>query len=334
MKIQILGQGISAHLALIKFYRNNEINWERKNDNFTLPMSSTLDLIPFIQDTFNINYSDLPKFNSIVKTGVRKTNFNNNDFYSNFSMPYNALHFDSKSFNNYIYENIDFTETNKTDFVIDATKPKDLTDYKIIEHIPVNSAVGIKIKNKTKRNYTHILAVNYGWLQIIPTLEYVYIYYIYNNKINKTEQIENELSMFNSKEYHHINFDSYYMQNPFKDNYLHLGLNSFFIEPFDATSLSGNLRLLDLADDLINKTIKKDYALFLYQDYIKESIEILMLHYVSKVKYKTEFWKNANEQATDYLLNKGHKLRNPSNFYSESGFKKLYSNLGLFNYIQ
>ena len=51
MKIEIIGNGISAHLAALK-YIENPLKWNRQDDYFTLPMSSTLDLIPFLKDSY------------------------------------------------------------------------------------------------------------------------------------------------------------------------------------------------------------------------------------------------------------------------------------------
>ncbi len=184
MKIEIIGNGISAHLAALK-YIENPLKWNRQDDYFTLPMSSTLDLIPFLKDSIDIEYKDFPNFNAIVKTGVRKTNFGCNDFYSNFTAPYVAMHFDSWSFNNYIYKNLDIKETKDIDYTIQTKKPVVDNSYNIIK-VPVNAAIGIRIPNKSKRTYTHLVAEEHGWVQIIPTYNYIYMYYVYNKNITST----------------------------------------------------------------------------------------------------------------------------------------------------
>jgi len=332
MEIKIIGNGISAHLAALKYIKN-PLKWDRQDDYFTLPMSSTLDLIPFLKDSIDIEYKDFPDFNAIPKTGVRKTNFGCNDFYSNFTAPYVAMHFDSWSFNNYIYKNLNIKEAKDTDYIIQTKKPVVDNSYNLIT-VPVNAAIGIRIPNKSKRTYTHLVAEEHGWVQIIPTYNYIYMYYVYNKNITSTEEIKDYFKVFKQDYFHAMDFNSYYKKDPFQDNYLHLGLNAFFIEPFDATSLSGALRLLDLSQDIMNKTIKKDHALFLYNDYIKEALEVLMLHYVSRVPFNSEFWNRANDIATDYLINNKHVIREPSNFYSKEGFNRLYKKLGLSSYIQ
>lgn len=333
LHIEIQGSGLPAHLALLKYHKNNKINWNCVDTNFTLPMSSTLDFIPFMQDSIDFNWSDLELFNGNLKTGVEKINYNNNIFQSNFKPPFVALHFDSLSMSKYLYDMCKYDTTNKSDILIDASKPVDISSYINIKHVPTNCAIGYKYKEKFLSNRTKLEAAEHGWIQTIPTADYVYVNYVFNSDINNPQEIANSLPLRNYN-YELINFSSYYLQNPFLDNQLKLGLSSFFIEPFDATSLSGNLRLLDLFTDIHNKYLKHDEALYLYFDYIKEAIEVLMLHYVSEVPFKSEFWKQAKDKAEDYLTNTGIKKRDVSNFYSKEGYKKLYKNLNVFNYIR
>jgi hypothetical protein len=331
--IKIQGSGLPAHLALLKYHKNNKINWNYVDTNFTLPMSSTLDFIPFMQDSIDFSWSDLKHFNGNLKTGVTKINFNNNTFESNFKPPFVALHFDSLSMSKYLFNKCKYIPSTKADIVIDADKPNDMSNYINIKHVPTNCAIGYKYKDKNAFTKTKIEAAKHGWIQTIPTRDYVYVNYIFNSDINNPQDIANSLPLRNYN-YQLTKFSSYYTQNPFLENKLKLGLNSFFIEPFDATSLSGNLRLLDLFTDYQNKHIKHSDALYYYFDYIKEIMEVLMLHYVSEVPYKTEFWRHAKDKAEDYLLNTGIKKRDISNFYSKEGYEKLYKNLNVFSYIQ
>jgi hypothetical protein len=333
MDIEIIGNGLPAHLALSKIYKNNNIKWDYEESNFELPMSSTLDLIPFLMDNIKFEWTDLENFNGNIKTGVKKVNFNNNTFYSNFQAPYVALHFDTLSMSNYLYNRCNYTPTNDSIFTINTNKPSSFDTYKLLEHVPTNCAVGYKFKENNSITHTTIEASEFGWIQTIPTKDYLYVYYIFNKDINSPEEIADTLPLKNYP-YKIIDFDSFYYQDPFQEKELKLGLNCFFIEPFDATSISGNLRILDLYDDLSKKLISKDYALYLYYDYIKECMEVLMMHYISDVPFDTEFWKLAKEKAEDYFNSKGLTKRDVSNFYSEKGYEKLYKNLGISSYIQ
>jgi len=331
--IKIQGSGLPAHLALLKYHKYNKINWNYADTEFTLPMSSTLDFIPFMQDSINFSWSDLKLFNGNLKTGVNKVNFNNKSFDSNFKPPFVALHFDSLSMSKYLYSKCKYNSTKKSDILIDASKPVDMSNYLTLNHVPTNCAIGYKYKEEYASTKTKLEATEHGWIQTIPTAKYVYVYYIFNSDINNPQDIADSLPLRNYN-YELINFSSYYLQNPFLENHLKLGLNTFFIEPFDATSLSGNLRLLDLFTDVQNKHMKHSDALYYYFDYIKEAMEVLMLHYVSDVPFKSEFWRNAKDKAEDYLINTGIKKRDISNFYSKEGYKKLYKNLNVSNYIQ
>jgi hypothetical protein len=333
LHIQILGNGLPSHLSLVKFYKNNKINWDYVESNFELPMSSTLDLIPFLKEGINFDWSDLNLINGSLKTGVQKRNYNNKVFNSNFHAPYVALHFDTLSMCKYLYDQCGYTKTKKSDIIINTSKPETFETYKLLNHVPTNCGVGYKIKEKHNITHTTIEAVEHGWLQTIPTKDYIYVYYIFNSDLNTPQEIANSLPLRNYN-YQVINFSSYYYQDPFLDQELKLGLNSFFIEPFDATSISGNIRLLDLYTEIKNNFIKKDEGLYLYYDYIKEAMEVLMLHYVSDVPYKSKFWQEAKDKAVDYLTNTGVKKRDVSNFYTKEGYNKLYKNLNVFNYIQ
>jgi hypothetical protein len=312
----------------------------------------------------HIGYQDVKQFNAHHKTGVMKTGFNK-DYFQSFDLANISCQFNSLDLINYLkthnsnikYSNIDRNKID-SDYILDTSgKPKLDTNYEIIKDIPVNTALGIKIAwDRPNFDYTSINARPNGYISCIPTGNYLFVTYIFNSEISNNSEILQDLQLFltqskisyNVLDYKLLNFDNYYRKETKENNTFYSGNSAFFIEPFEATSLSGILRLNAFALEFINKTVP-NYPTQDYLSYIKECTEMILIHYLSGSVYDTPFWSMAKEKATNYFATSSsdylkerlieidypHKMASrPSYFYDIGMFEFNLNNLGVLNKLK
>jgi hypothetical protein len=366
-KITIIGNGLAGMLAVNLFNHKSNIEIEclvNESKPQDVGISATLDFYLYMNFMNGIGYQDVKSFKGHHKTGVLKTNFNK-DYFQSFDLSNISCQFNSldvieylKTLNNNIsYVTIDKKDID-SDFILDTSgKPKLNKDYTTIDAIPVNKALGVKIKwQHADFDYTSINARPYGYISCIPTKDYLFVTYIHNSKYNTELEIKDDLTQYlkdnnrvcDVSNYVTLNFKNYYRNNTKTNNTFYSGNSAFFIEPFEATSLSGILRLNAFAYEYI-EGITPHYPTNDYLSYIKESIEMILIHYLSGSVYDTPFWSMAEQNAINYFSNFAsdylkekliqieypYKLASrPSYFYDIEMFKYNLDNLGVLNKLK
>lgn len=366
-KITVIGDGLAGMLAINLFNTKSDLEIECVSNNNKpqdVGISATLDFYLYMNYMNHIGYQDVKEFNAHHKTGVMKTGFNK-DYFQSFDLANISCQFNSLDLINYLktqnsnikYSNIDRNKID-SDYILDTSgKPKLDTNYEIIKDIPVNTALGIKIAwDRPNFDYTSINARPNGYISCIPTGNYLFVTYIFNNEISNDSEILQDLQLFltqskisyNVLDYKLLKFNNYYRKQTKENNIFYSGNSAFFIEPFEATSLSGILRLNAFALEFINKTVPV-YPSEDYLSYIKECIEMILIHYLSGSVYDTPFWSMAKEKATNYFATSSsdylkerlieidypHKMASrPSYFYDIGMFEFNLNNLGILNKLK
>ena len=339
--VHIKGDGLAGMLAVNLFSKDYNVTCSNEAKPFDVGISNTLGLMRQLNGINNFSYQDIDSFNGHLKTGVSKEGFGNNKYFMSFSPPEVSVHFNSVDFINYLksINKVQYDNGDNADIVIDCSgKPNLDKNYKSVK-LPVNTVLGYSYNWLYPTfNYTRLIASKHGYISMIPTKYKCFVSYIYNNKITNEETIAKELEI---EEYNIFNFDSYYHTNPFKE-YTN-GNKAFFLEPFEATSVDGYLKINELIYNIEKFGLKKQDANDEYLYYIQEAIEVVMMHYLAGSKYNTDFWYYAKEISEHFFKNKAsNNFMNrllkidkpyietqPSYFYTDKGWEYNITNLNV-----
>lgn len=359
MKITIVGKGLAGSLAvshLCKYLPGHEIEWvfDPNIDTQSVGEGSILTLPRSLFEIFGFSlFSDLPKIDGTIKTGIYKKNWNNSEaFFHDFPLPNVALHFNAKKLQDFIFRKMErkvnirqehITNSDiDSDFIFDCTgSPKDIDNNFFESSAPVNSVYINQCHwDKPRFNYTLTIARPYGWVFGIPLADRCSVGYLYNNQINSVDEIKadmqsilDDFELEPSKNTSSFGFNSYYRRENFTNRIGYNGNASFFIEPLEALSTG----IIDYVNrsmfDIIvgNITYKDANERFLKN--ITETENVIMLHYLNQSLFNTEFWDFAKERAIKCLQ---PRLKNDQSFlqlYNETrnimndSFLQIHKNL-------
>lgn len=325
-RLSIIGKGTAGSQAAMHFsnyMEDTEIIWyfDPNKTVQSVGEGSTLQLPRNMYHCLNFFNTDLKKINGTFKTGIYKKNWGqkNSSFFHNFDPPGTSYHFSAVELQNYIYENlknkiviiekeVDYKNLD-SDFIFNASgKPKNFEEFYISEYIPVNSAYVVQIPwDYPKFDYTLTVADKYGWYFGIPLQNRVSIGYIYNKNINSEYQIEQRLyeivEEYNFGEIsktNKIDFKNYFRKNNYEDNgrIAHSGNASFFLEPLEATSIGTMDSIQRKAFDIWENNKNYLDANDEYLSLLNETEAMIMLHYASGSKFKTDFWEYAKSKGS------------------------------------
>jgi hypothetical protein len=334
-KIAVIGRGTAGSLAasemLREFRDQADIEWHFDSSVKTQAVGEG-SALPFARSLFNnlgFTHHDLHKIDGTFKHGIRKMNWShkNPDFYHEFPSPFVSYHFNAVSLQNYVFEQIKdqvkIVDHNVTydqidaDYTIDCSgKPTDFSLFEESEFIPVNAAYVTQCYWEYPRFlYTLTMARPWGWVFGIPLQNRCSIGYMFNDKITSLEQVKedvkNVFDQFNltpSTTTNELHFRNYYRKTNFIKNVAFNGNASFFLEPLEATTLSGVYQVNNWAIDIINDPLTLAKKNHMYKNRMAHTENIIMLHYLAGSTFKNEFWDYAEERARR-CLEKG--LRDP-----------------------
>jgi hypothetical protein len=321
-KIIIIGRGTAGSQAaahVVKNMTDCEIEWHF--DPNTSPQAvgegSTTELPRNLYENLSFRHEDLKKIDGSFKTGIYKKNWgaNGKEFTHGFIPPFSSYHFNAIGLQNYIFEklkskvkvleiNHENSKDLDADHILDCSgRPNSYEHHKISPYIPVNSVYVTQCYwDYAKFDYTLTIARPYGWIFGIPLQNRCSIGYLFNKNINSLEEIKEdvkniftEYNLTPSDTTNHFSFESYTRKQNFSDNISYSGNASFFLEPLEATSIGVMDRINRLSVSLWKNQIDLDQANKAYEDFVKETEAIIMLHYYSGSIFQTDFWKYAKE---------------------------------------
>ena len=145
---------------------------------------------------------------------------------------------------------------------------------------------------------TKTIATKDGWCFRIPLQSRTSVGYLFNTEITSDEDaLKNFEEQFGE---HKIigwrSFHNYMAKNPVIDDRIFLNGNKyFFIEPMEATSVTGYMVWADRTMQHINQGIPLDTIVKENQLDIEENAAFLLYHYSKGSVYNTPFWQYAKE---------------------------------------
>lgn len=371
-KIAIIGKGTVGCMAA-SFFKNKtnaEIEWlyDSKQAAQSVGEGSTLPFGKTFWGEVNMGYGTLEGLGGSIKKGIRKIGYEGvGDYLHEFPLGDVAVHFSSEMLQRYIpsvlekkgvkiidkrVENHDDIDA---DYIIDCSgRPTDFTDFKQADHIAVNAAHIIQSPCRGPLfDYTLTVARPYGWIFAIPLVDRVSVGYLYNKDISTLDEVKVDMQeMMNqygfpmSDKTNSFTFKNYRRKENFTKRVAYNGNASYFLEPLEATSVG----TADHINQAILRMFKSDYPIVSsnawYENELKSTEQMIMLHYLNGSRHKTPFWEYAGERAEKSLdeMVKSNKFRDIaalalSNF-REPDYPKLvgepgeYGQWPAFSYLQ
>lgn len=322
-KVSVIGKGTAGCITALDMSNSGyEVDWYHDS---TLPEASVgegadMSFCRFLDKHTDLNYNNLDKIDGYYKEGIVKDNWGNQNFTHWFNLGTMSLHFNSNKLQSLIFETlkskvniIDQNITPKlinSDYTIDCsgTPPID-NKFELAKYIPVNSAF-IRQCSWDYPQFKSTLAIArpYGWVFCIPLKNRCSIGYLFNNNISTVDEINEDwehiaydynLTLTDYSTPKLLNFSNYFRKENFTDKLSYNGNSSFFLEPMEATSINVIIRNNQLTKGIIEGHFEADIQNQSYINFLKETQDMIMLHYLAGSKWKNEFWDMATSKAQD-----------------------------------
>jgi len=323
-KLAVIGRGTAGALAMseviARFPEHTEFEWYY--DSNVKPQAvgegTTLIVPNVLLKNLDFRHQDLEKISGTFKHGIRKINWShdNPDYFHAFPPPAVGYHFNALELQQFIFDKlkdrVTVIDKNVTADQVDATytidcsgKPDDMSLFHEAEYIPVNAAYVTQCYWDAPRFfYTLTIARPWGWVFGIPLQNRCSIGYIYNDQITSLdkikEDVKNIFDQYNltpSNTTNELHFKNYHRKVNFTRTHAFNGNASFFLEPIEATTLSGVGFINRWACDLVQDPRLLNVVNSMYQYRSKNNERMIMTHYFSKSVFNTEFWDYAHERA-------------------------------------
>tara|TARA_R110002012_G_scaffold256061_1_gene436120 strand:+ start:115 stop:1230 length:1116 start_codon:yes stop_codon:yes gene_type:complete len=315
MKITIIGRGnagcISAmHLAYFRQFVNTTVEIELLYDSNIPPVptgqGTGLDFPPKLFENFGSNV--LETFPHTVKTGIMYENWSkkNKKFFHPYPVGNYSLHFQPKSFQDYVCNNlkINFKEKDEnikdynevdSDYIIDCRgKPETLNSYYQLIN-PLNCALLSELpfkKNDVK--WTRAIAHKNGWCFYIPLPETTSVGYLFNNTITSVEEAKKDFKKtFKVKKIKQVfPFNQYVAKKPIIDKRILLNGNKlFFLEPLEATAMTSYNHFIKIYFDYMFNGYNEITTKVKIYDFLTKIQNFILWQYSKNTFYNTKFWK-------------------------------------------
>jgi hypothetical protein len=326
-KISVIGRGTAGCITALDMSNSGyEVDWYHDS---SLPAASVgegsdLSFPRFLAENLDLNYDTLDKIDGYYKEGIIKDNWGTQNFTHWFNLGSMSLHFNANKFQNFIFETlkskVNIVDQNilpqdlKSDYIIDCSgRPQINDEFEVAKYIPVNSAYIRQCSwDYPQFNSTLAIARPYGWVFGIPLKNRCSIGYLFNSDITTLDEINEDWEHIlhdynlNITEYSTprlLKFSNYYRKQNFTDKVAYNGNASFFLEPMEATSINTIIRNNQLAKGIIKGNFNADVQNISYTNFLKETQDMIMLHYLAGSRWKNEFWDMATSKAQDCFKN-------------------------------
>jgi hypothetical protein len=323
-KLAVIGRGTAGVMAMAEllkeFPKDTEFEWYY--DSAINPQAvgegSTLSVPRALFKNLGFKHQDLDHISGTFKHGIRKMNWShdNPDYFHPFPPPSVGYHFNAVELQKYCFaklnDRVKLIDSNVTADQVDASyvldcsgRPKDYDLFHEAEYIPVNAAYVTQCFWELPRFfYTLTIARPYGWVFGIPLKNRCSIGYMFNDKITDLETIKEDVKnifdQFNltpSTTTNELHFNNYSRKVNFTKTHAFNGNASFFLEPLEATTLTGVDYVNKWTCELIRNPMKVNLFNTMYRYRSQSTERMIMLHYFAGSTFKTDFWEFAYERA-------------------------------------
>jgi len=317
MKIAIIGKGLAGITTAMIWkaqYPNTEVEIYYDPDQDIEPVGSGSwpNLLDLINDYHISNPECWPTWrdadwDQTVKTGISYEGWGGNDWFHDFGINKVAIHLNPKKFCDDMSRhfkcipkkvgyNID------ADFIYDCGgspfSGRECSSQSIDSYITLQNPLNRVLLAETdpySRVYctTDSVATKDGWCFHIPLQSRTSVGYMFNSDITTDEEaLDNFAEQFGEhKLIGYRSFHNYCAKNPVLEGRIFLNGNKyFFIEPLEATSITGYMVWADRTLRYIMRGDNLKDIVEINQRDIQENANFLLYHYAHGSKYDTPFW--------------------------------------------
>ena len=317
MKIAIIGKGLAGITTAMIWkaqYPNTEVEIYYDPDQDIEPVGSGSwpNLLDLINDYHISNPECWPTWrdadwDQTVKTGISYEGWGGNDWFHDFGINKVAIHLNPKKFCDDMSQhfkcipkkvgyNID------ADFIYDCGgspfSGRECSSQSIDSYITLQNPLNRVLLAETdpySRVYctTDSVATKDGWCFHIPLQSRTSVGYMFNSDITTDEEaLDNFAEQFGEhKLIGYRSFHNYCAKNPVLEGRIFLNGNKyFFIEPLEATSITGYMVWADRTLQYIMRGDNLKDIVEINQRDIQENANFLLYHYAHGSKYDTPFW--------------------------------------------
>lgn len=192
------------------------------------------------------------------------------------------------------------------DFVIDCTGfqrlvigkyfRSDWVDYK--EYLPLDTGLAFMLPVKENLPpYTELIAMDAGWVFNIPLQHRTGAGYLYSSKyISEEDAIKEIKNKYGDVQIiKKFNFNAGHYKESWIKNCIAIGLSSGFLEPMEATTMHGTIRMLYKFVDTIDLENYSDQDITYFNNHLHsfyaDCRDFIAIHYITN-REDTPFWKN------------------------------------------
>ena len=352
-KIAILGRGNAGCLSALHFNhytagaeREIELYYDPEIKPVPTGQGSTLEHPNLLWKTLGIDW--VKKLPLTLKTGIMYENWGNvkDDFFHPFPFGQYSIHCSPKDFQEYVCNNlkVNFKETTENilnydqidaDYIIDCRgTPKSFENYDSLIN-PLNAALLANLPKKEHDvKYTRCIATPHGWTFYIPLPDTTSIGYLYNSDITSKEEAENDFKeRFKVEKINHsIKFSQYLAKEPVIDKRIFLNGNKlFFLEPLEASAMDSYIKANRWYFDVINNLSTAEDCKNNIKEHMSKIEGFILWHYIKGSKFKTSFWKYAQDLAKENKSSSVKQIENQILNFNQKE-KKFIRNEEIFEY--
>lgn len=276
--------------------------------------------------------NDADKLDATTKHGVKYVNWRENSFNSHILPPYHGIHFNNFKLNELVlgrlrtekgfYEihgdikSIDQDEHSVTlqiddeahtfDYIVDCRGyPDDYTDYKLLDYLPVNSAMVHTVNKPGTWNYTYHQATKNGWMFGIPLQTRQGWGYLYNSDITSKDEAREDLQSLVKEplQTREFSWKNYYKKNVVDGRIISNGNRALFFEPIEA--LSGTFYEavgVEAVNVIVGESTANEANARLVHTAETYATFVCFVYHGGST-FDTEFWKKTVDKTTKVLHN-------------------------------
>jgi hypothetical protein len=328
-KITIIGRGTVGCASVAHFLKWTDwaIDWvyDPTIEPAAVGEGTNLSFPSALDENLGFDSDDMLALNCTYKLGITKRNWGTlgSQFNHTFPIGRSGIHFNAVIFQEYVFNKlkndsrINLIEKNiaiediSSDYIMVCTgSPKSFDgEYKLVEHIPVNSCVVSQcLWDYPRFGHTLTYAMPGGWVFGIPLQNRCAIGYLYNDTFSTEDQIKEEvkdvlkeLNLIPNVQ-RSLKFNNYYRKNNFSNRIVYNGNASFFLEPLEATSTGFAQTINRMSMDIFKFNKDPEEANENYIQSLGDIEAMISLHYFAGSAFKNDFW--------DYAQSLGRKKIN------------------------
>ena len=327
MKVSIIGKGLSGILTALIWKAQHpnvelELFYDKSIPTEPVGSGSWPNLLALLNDIsyrcpqYTSDWND-SLWQSTPKVAIRYEGWGKKDSWAHgFGYNNTAMHFDPQEFQDYFCNSGIFNVTEKhveyddidADYIYDCggspfsgreCSSQSIDSYIELEN-PLNRVLLAELP-PTMGNVTGTIATPHGWCFVIPLKNRTSLGYLFSSDItsDRTAVRDFRKEFGVDKILDRRSFKNYCAKTPTDGRTFLNGNKYFFIEPMEASSVTGYLVWLEKTLRYINGEADLDTIVEENQQLIKENANFLLYHYVHGSKYKSPFWKYAQTLTVD-----------------------------------